>query len=259
MKVVIPMSGFGERFKKAGYTDHKTLIKVEGKTILEHVVNMFPGEDDFVFICNEEHLKTTDMENVIKKLKPDGKIISISPHKLGPVWTVLEALKKEDFLKDDEPVIVSYCDFSVWWDYEHFKKTVEEAKCDAAVISYTGFHPHLLLPGFYAGMRVDENNWMLESREKHSFTESKMDSFHQAGSFYFAKGSFVKKYFEEVVKRDLKTNDEYYISGTATQVMKEAGLGIYVYPLEYFLQWGTPRDLEAYKFWSDYFISKGKE
>src|ERR1700704_6380930 len=50
MQIVIPMSGFGERFRRAGYDIPKPLIEVEGKPIVAHVVDMFPGETDFIFI-----------------------------------------------------------------------------------------------------------------------------------------------------------------------------------------------------------------
>ncbi len=253
MKIVIPMAGSGERFVKAGYTEPKPLIKVDGKPMIEHVVDMFPSEDDFVFVCNNKHLQNSEMENILKKLKPTCKIIGVDSPTLGPVWDTLQAMKKDDFL-DNEPVIVSYCDFSVWWNYEHFKKTMIETTCDAAAISYKGFHPHLLGPQLYASMRVDENNWMLECREKYSFTENKMDSFQQAGSFYFAKGSILKKCFQEVVDRNLVVNGEYYVS-VATQVAVENGFKVYVYPLEHFLQWGTPEDMKTYQFWSDYFAT----
>ena len=52
MQIVIPMSGFGERFRRAGYTVPKPLIKIDGKPIIEHVIDMFPGETNFIFICN---------------------------------------------------------------------------------------------------------------------------------------------------------------------------------------------------------------
>lgn len=254
MKIVIPMAGIGDRFIKTGYTDPKPLIKVDGKPQIEHVINMFPGEENFVFICRNEHLKNSDMEKILRKLKSKCKIIGIDFQKLGPVWGMLEALKKEDYL-DDEPVIVSYCDFSVHWDYEHFKKTMTETNCDVAAISYIGFHPHLSGPQLYASMRVDEKNWMLECREKFSFTENKMDSYQQAGSFYFANGIILKKYLGETIKRNLIVNGEYYIS-MLTEAIRQDGFKVYVYPLEHFLQWGTPEDMRTYQFWSDYFTSK---
>ena len=52
-QIVIPMSGFGERFRKAGYKIPKPLIEIENKPIIAHVIDMFEGEDDFIFICND--------------------------------------------------------------------------------------------------------------------------------------------------------------------------------------------------------------
>ena len=68
MQIIIPMSGFGERFRAAGYKVPKPLIKVHGKPIIHHVIDMFPGEEDFTFICNEVHLGTEafKLEQIIK-------------------------------------------------------------------------------------------------------------------------------------------------------------------------------------------------
>ena len=56
MQIVIPMSGFGERFRQAGYKIPKPLIEIDDKPIIAHVIDMFPGEENFLFICNSEHL-----------------------------------------------------------------------------------------------------------------------------------------------------------------------------------------------------------
>ena len=56
LQIIIPMSGFGERFRQAGYSIPKPLIEIESKPIIAHVIDMFPGENDFIFICNQEHL-----------------------------------------------------------------------------------------------------------------------------------------------------------------------------------------------------------
>ena len=74
MQIVIPMSGFGERFRRAGYTVPKPLIKIDGKPIIEHVIDMFPGETNFIFICNQDHLGHPDynMAKTPKKLLSYG-------------------------------------------------------------------------------------------------------------------------------------------------------------------------------------------
>ena len=87
------MSGFGNRFKNYGYQIPKFLIDVNGKPVISYIIDMFPREKNFLFICNKDHLKNKkfNVENVIKKFCPSGKIIGINPHNHGPVHTVLRA------------------------------------------------------------------------------------------------------------------------------------------------------------------------
>ena len=121
MQIVIPMSGFGERFRKAGYDIPKPLIQLEGKPIIAHVIDMFPSEKDFTFICNNDHLDNPEfkMREVINQYCPKGKIIGIPSHKLGPINAVRQVITT---LKMNQPVVVNYCDFACYWDWHNFKK-----------------------------------------------------------------------------------------------------------------------------------------
>jgi len=249
MQIVIPMSGSGNRFREAGYKKPKPLIEVDGKPIIEHVVSMFPDEQDFIFICSEEHLETTNMRATLNRLVPNGKIIAIKPHKLGPVYAVLKASQA---ICDDKPTIVSYCDYFATWDFKHFKQTMTESNCDGCVPCYRGFHPHLLLPNLYAGVRANNKNQLIEIREKFSFTENKMDTWQSSGAYYFKTGALLKKYFNQLIDRKISCKDEYYVS-LVYNLLVEDGLVTNIYPQEYFCQWGTPMDLEIYQSWSDYF------
>ena len=47
------MSGMSSRFGTAGYTIPKYLIEVDGKTVIEHIIDLYPkDETDFIFIVN---------------------------------------------------------------------------------------------------------------------------------------------------------------------------------------------------------------
>lgn len=248
MKIVVPMSGTGQRFVDAGYNTIKPLIIVDGKPIIEHVVNLFPGEEDFIFICNNEHLRDTDMRRVLLKIVPHSKIVGITPHKKGPVYAVSQCF---DLLDDEEEVIVNYCDFSKYWDYGDFLRDTRARGADGAISAYKGFHPHMLGKTNYAFMR-DENRWMLEIREKQPFTDDRMQEYASDGTYYFARGSFLKKYFSQLIAEDVNVNGEYYIS-MVYNLLKRDGLKVSIYEIQNMLQWGTPRDLEDYQRWSDYF------
>ncbi len=245
------MSGVGERFKKAGYINPKPLIRISGKTIIEHVINLFPGEENFIFICNEKDLKDAEMREILLSAKPKARIIGIDSHKFGPVYAVSKVF---NLISDDEPIIVNYCDFFMDWDYENFKKNAVENKCDGAVVAYKGFHPHLFHENnFYASMRTDANNYMIEIKEKYSFTSNKMDSPQSAGTYYFKKGGYVKKYFQRLMDEKISLNGEYYASLVYNLLVRD-GLKVFIYDkVPYFCQWGTPEDLEEYKYWSEIF------
>lgn len=248
MQIIIPMSGFGERFRQCGYTIPKPLIEVDGKPIIAHVLDLFPGETDVVFICNREHLATTDMARILNQYCPTGKIVSIDSHKLGPVYAVSQAFEE---IADDVPTIVNYCDFTCYWNYSHFKSWLFECGADGCVPAYRGFHPHSLGSTNYAYMRVSEG-WMQEIQEKKPFTVEKMDEYASSGTYYFSKGVYVKRFFAEAISLGLSVNGEYYCS-LVYNLMVEAGLPVAVYELQHFMQWGTPQDLAQYLRWSNTF------
>ena len=90
------MVGESVRFEKAGYKVPKFLLKINNQYIIEHIIDLFPGEKDFLFICNKKHLanKKLRLTSILKKKCPDGKIIGIKSHKLGPVYSVLKKINK---------------------------------------------------------------------------------------------------------------------------------------------------------------------
>lgn len=250
MQVVIPMSGVGQRFLAAGYEMPKPLIMVDGRPIIAHVVDLFPGETTFIFICNRDHLETTPMRQILLKYAPSAKIIPIRPHKLGPVHAVLAA---SEWIRDDQEVIVNYCDFGKWWDYADFLKVVRERDSDGAMSAYKGFHPHMLGSTHYAFMR-EADQWLLEIREKAPFTNNRMAEYASDGTYYFKTGAMVKQYFKALMDRQIDTNGEFYVS-LVYNLLTEAKLRTTIYEIPHMLQWGTPADLQNYQRWSDYFTA----
>ncbi|CAN5370652.1 N/A [soil metagenome] len=252
--IIIPMSGTGERFKKAGYTKPKPLINVDNAPIIKYVVSMFDPSDKFTFICNQDHLAQTDLADVLKKLVPGGEIISIAAHKKGPVYAVSQCF---DRLDDDEEVIVNYCDFYSYWNYEDFLATTRKRGAAGSVPSYRGFHPHMLGTDNYAFIK-DTDLWLEAIQEKKPFTDDRMSEFASNGTYYFSRGEYVKKYFTRLMERDIQVNGEFYVS-MIYNLMVEDGLPVSVYEVQHMLQWGTPRDLEEYQHWSNYFARLEQE
>lgn len=241
------MSGVGERFRQAGYRVPKPLIEIDGKPIVQYVAEMFPGETDFIFVCNREHLADPNlsMRQTLDRICPRAKVVAIAPHKLGPVHTVLQAIDAVDPL---QPTIVNYCDFTCDWDYGDFRKQVNASGCDGAIPCYRGFHPHTVWSSYYAYVR-ESGLRALDVQEKQPFTPNPREEFASSGTYYFRTGALMRQYFEQCVAEKLMVGNEYYVSMTY-QPMIADGRSVLVYELRHFMQWGTPADLEEYQSWS---------
>lgn len=142
MKILIPMAGLGDRFQKAGYQTPKPMIEVEGKPMIAHVIDRFSAEDEFIFAVNKDHLHDGKIIKFLNEVAPNTRVLEIPYQPKGPV-AVAQLLSQ--FVSDDEPVIINYCDFSWAWHYHEFIHTMESSDCDAAFVCYTGFHPNLVL------------------------------------------------------------------------------------------------------------------
>ena len=249
MKVIIPMSGMSSRFSATGYTIPKYMIEIDGKKVIEHIVDLYPKDSEFLFIINDKHEKETDIVSLLENLVENKTIVTVPRHKRGPVFSVANFLYLID---DDEQVIVNYCDFSIDWDYDNFREFVDTTECDGCVICYTGFHPHMLGSDNYAFCRTDKSNKILEVREKQPFTDDKMSEFASAGNYYFRKGRYIKKYFRQLMDKDININGEYYVSLIYNLLIRD-DLTSLVYEVPHMLQWGTPFDLDIYNSWSNYY------
>lgn len=244
MQIIVPMSGFGERFRRAGYDVPKPLIEVEGKPIIAHVIDLFPGETRFVFICNQDHLDTPSyrMREVLKHYCPTGQIVPIAPHKLGPVNAVIQA---RDYIDPATPTIVNYCDFTCVWDYPAFKQFVLKTECDGAIPCYRGFHPHMLGSVNYAYVR-QTNGWVDDIQEKKPWTARPMEEYASSGTYYFRTGTHALDACAKSMQRpELALNGEYYAS-LAYKPMLDERKKVAVFEIEHFMQWGTPEDLCEY-------------
>ena len=249
MQIIIPMSGSGQRFLDAGYNVPKALIEVDSKPIIGHVIDMFDVEsDEFIFICSKTHLEETNMREILSRHCPNGLVIGIEPHKLGPVHAVRMAYSE---IRDDEPAIINYCDFTCFWDYKHFQGWLKEVRPQGCIPAYRGFHPHSLGKTNYAFIK-EEKGRILEIQEKQPFTDNKIEEFASSGTYYFSTGKSLKHYLEKAVNQKLSVNGEFYCS-LPFNLMINDELDVRVYELQHFMQWGTPGDLHEYLGWSKVF------
>jgi NDP-sugar pyrophosphorylase family protein len=265
MQIVIPMSGVGKRFVDAGYTIPKYMLLANSKPIIQHVIELFTNDSElqtYHFILNSTDASNESITSFLKSLVPTCLIHTIDHHSLGPVYAVSKIF---DSLKDDEEVIVSYCDYGTVWDYKQFLTTLRSNDCVGGIPCYKGFHPHMLHGDKYAFCQTlfdesNKTNQLVSIKEKESFTETPMNEFASNGTYYFQKGSLLKTYFQKLLSLgdEGTINGEFYVSMVYKQMLEDS-CKIFVFEIEKMLQFGTPRDYEEFKMWEGHFTKPETE
>ena len=278
MNIIIPMTGYGSRFVAAGYRELKPFIPVMGRPIIEWIVKrMYPEDVHLIFVCRGEHLKEDpSMKERLLALAPRADIVSIEDWvKKGPVFDVLRAYralcgtdlagvkveKGPEDMNIRDGFIINYCDFYMTWDFQDFAKKAQERNCDGSVPCYTGFHPNLLpRKNFYASCLTDEEDNLVEIREKYSFAADKAQAKHSPGVYYFKNGGIMEKYCQILTEHEeCAINGEYYAS-LPYNFMVQDGLKVWVPTnVTYFCQWGTPEDLQEFAYWTDLIRGAGQK
>lgn len=249
MQVLIPMSGQGTRYKKVGYSQPKPLIPVSGRPMIERLLQKIPTEWPVTFVLAENH-RSTELPEVLLKLRPQAQQIFIPAHDKGPSYAIKAALPH---LKSQEPVLVSYCDYGFKWDPWDFAEFVKNSRCHSALLSYRGFHAHYLSPVTYAFSRM-QGEQVVEVREKGSFTDQRENEFASAGAYYFDSVVTLTKAIEAQEKLNLSLNGEFYTSLTVEALLRsQPNANVRVYEIPAFYQWGTPEDLQTFEYWEKTF------
>ncbi len=247
MKIIIPASGLGQRFKDAGYIQYKPLILVNDlERIIDFVIKCFDKNDEYFFISSpqtyellEFHLRTLPNLNY--------KHFTYSGPKLGPTGAVLGTYDHlKEYISSDDNVIVSYCDYGMKWDYKDFLEFAKESDADGIIPCYSGYHPHLEnVNNVYAACKVDDTGRVYSVIEKHR-SENRLTEKWSAGLYYFSKFSTMCVAFAKLVSSGNKLNGEYYVSLAYNEIVDDYTVITYD-GISKFYQFGTPEDFEYAK------------
>jgi len=245
IQLLIPMSGQGNRYRAAGYSEPKPLIPVNGVPMISRLLKNFPEHWPTVFVMAENH-RDTELPAVLSIERPQAKQLFIEKHNRGPGLAALKGLEQLD---PELPVFLSYCDYAMVWDATRFSRFVDDTDCDACVISYRGYHAHYRSSLQYAYSRM-QGERVVEVKEKGSFTSNREEEFASSGGYFFKSAKLLKKAIEFQIANKLELNGEYYSSLTVEALLRmDPKAHVRVFEIPAFFQWGTPEDLQIFEYW----------
>lgn len=244
------MAGKSQRFRKAGYELPKFFLDCGDRKMIAHVFEMFSSSDTFHLILSEDFEQDLNLKNYISALTPNIHFYFIKSHDLGPTKTIIDA---QLMINDGSEIIVSYCDFTVLWDYDLFKRQVYGH--DAGVPYFSGFQAASLGKTKYAYMQ-HENLRMTALKEKESFTKNSISEPASTGIYYFKSYDYFKILAGQLFSSNKEfPNNESYVSLLLNEVIESDG-SVLLHKVDKFICFGTPEDYDQFNYWYAYFIEK---
>lgn len=242
MTVLIPMAGEGKRFQEAGYKLSKPLIPVSGKPMVIQALDMLPKikDEKAIFICRDFHLEA-NVDKEIQKYYKNSEFISIDYLTEGQACTCLLAKNK---INNDEELIIGACDNGFVYNKEQLEKA--KAENDVLVFSFRNNEAVKANPNQYGWIVVDEKNKALKMSVKKAISENPMNDHSVVGAFWFKKGRYFVESAEEMIKQNIRINNEFYVDKCIDNAIN-ASLKVSVFEVEEFICWGTPEDLEKFE------------
>jgi beta-phosphoglucomutase-like phosphatase (HAD superfamily)/dTDP-glucose pyrophosphorylase len=228
--ILVPMAGNGSRFFNAGYKDPKPLIDVDGKPMIQRVVENIRIPGNYIFIVQAEHYEKYDLENALTKLVPGCKIIQVDQVTDGAARTALLAKQHVD---NQRPLIIANSDQLLDWESSDFVNQLLEVGSDGNMALFLANEDKWS----YAKIK---NNRIIEVAEKVIISNNA-----STGVYGWAKGSDFVKYAEQMIKKDIRVNNEFYICPVYNEAIEDNKRILPMF-VDKMYGLGTPEDLDRY-------------
>jgi len=231
LNILIPMAGAGSRFKQAGYTFPKPLIDVRNKPMIQVVVENLNIKANFIYIVQKSHREKYNLDTLLNLITPNCKVIEVDGITEGAACTALLA---KEYINTNAPLFFANSDQFVEWDSNEFMYKMNETNADGGIVSFEATHPK------WSFARIDKQGLVTEVAEKNPIS-----NIATVGFYWWKQGSDFVKYAEEMIEKNIRVNNEFYVCPVFNQAIKD-GKEIRTFNINKMWGLGTPEDLKYY-------------
>ena len=204
INILLPSIGTSEFFQN--YYFPKLLTEICGKTMLEMVVDNYKTLSDanYTFIFRDEDCKKFHLDDSVKVLLPQSRVLKLEGETAGAVCTCLMAI---EFIDNNNPLVIANTDQIIEVDYSEVISKFYDEGVDAGVIIFPSIHPR------WSYVRKS-GKVIVEAAEKRPFTKDAI-----AGFYYFRNGKIFIDAAKSALLKGAQLDGSYYISSTINEVI----------------------------------------
>ena len=232
LNVLIPMAGAGSRFEQAGYTFPKPLIDVRNKPMIQVVVENLNIKANFIYIVQKKHREKYNLDTLLNLITPGCKVVEVDGLTEGAACTALLA---KDYINNDAPLFFANSDQFVEWDSNEFMYKMNETNADGGIVTFEATHPK------WSFAKVNPYTGLVEEVAE----KNPISNVATVGFYYWKHGSDFIKYAEEMIDKNIRVNNEFYVCPVFNQAIED-GKEIRTFNIDRMWGLGTPEDLKYY-------------
>jgi len=231
LNILIPMAGLGSRFQQAGYTFPKPLIEINGKPMIQVIVDNLGFVANYTYVVQQDHYTKYNLQYLLNLITPNCNIIKVNSVTEGAACTTLLA---EKYIDNNNPLIISNSDQYIEWQPMDFYYKMIETKADGGILTFKSMHPK------WSFVKLDENENVIEIAEKKTISD-----IATVGIYYWSKGSDYVKYAKQMIEKNIKTNNEFYVAPVFNEAILDKKK-IKIFDVNKMWGLGTPEDLNLF-------------
>ena len=208
----------------------KPLIDVKGKPMIQTVVDSLNINANYIFIVQKSHYEKYSLQHTLGLIAPNCKIIQVDGMTEGAACTTLLA---KDLINNDQPLLIANSDQYLDWDSNQFMYSMTGDEIDGGILTFPSCHPK------WSYAKLCDNGFVTEVAEKKVISEHAT-----VGVYYFKKGSDYVSGAEQMIEKNIRTNNEFYVCPVYNQCILNKGK-YKIFSVEEEAMWGlgTPEDL----------------
>ena len=231
INVLIPMAGEGSRFSIKGFKNPKPLIDIDGKSMINVVHDNIGLDAHYIFVAKEEHINKYNLKEHIQNFCKDFTLISQDGRLDG---AAISCLLAKDLIDNDSPLLIANSDQYVLWDSKSVIKSLIDSGVEGSILTFIS----------------DENKWSYVKKNIYGMVErvaekEVISNAASCGIYYWKNGSDFVKYAESMIKKNIKTNNEFYVCPVYNEAILDQSI-INTVLVKEMVGLGTPEDLQKY-------------
>ena len=231
LNVLIPMAGAGSRFEQAGYTFPKPLIEVRKKPMIQVVVENLNIKANYIYVVQKSHREKYNLDALLSLITPGCKVVETEGMTEGAACTALLA---KEHINTDAPLFFANSDQFVEWDSNEFLYKMNETNADGGIVTFEATHPK------WSFAKINKQGLVTEVAEK-----KPISNIATVGFYYWKQGSDFVKYAEQMINKNIRVNNEFYVCPVFNQAIED-NKEIRTFNINGMWGLGTPEDLNYY-------------